>query len=342
MATAPRATWWRTAKLGPGSETLRATALANDTWVFVGYDTGAPRIYTILSDDFDDESPSFTTRTPSGTDPLNGVDHALAEAITVAVGDNGRVETSLDKGASWSNLVLAANPDLYDVVAVTGSTTALFVAVGDGAIWARTDAGSWSSRWLGAQLWRSVAYRSGVGWVAVGAGGNGTHSATAAASSFLAPYSIDTATLWDVEGNASYYLAGGTAGAVFRSATGLSGSWTQLTIDTTQNIGAIRKLGPDNDWALITYGGEIFVTANNGVTWSKSDYVIPDNVWSMSMGANMGSAVGTNGGIYYSANSVQADHVPVAAPTSGLAFSANADMAGDAVRRFATQFRSGR
>lgn len=342
MATAPRATWWRTSKLGPGAEVLRGTALAGDAWVFVGFNGSAPRIYTILSTDFAEDSPTFTARTPNGTDPLYGVAYISAENVVCAVGDGGRIELSFDKGASWGSFTLAANPDFRGVVGLSGSTTANFVAVGDGAIWGRNDAGTWSSRWLGSQLWHSVEYRAGAGWVAVGASGNATHSATAAASSFLAPYSVDTSTLWVVRGNDSYYLAGGTAGALFRSSTGLSGSWTQLTIDTTQSIGAIWKLGPDNDWALVTFTGEIFVSANNGATWSKSDYVITNNVWGISMGNNQGAGVGSNGGIYYSEQQAQADHVPVAAPASPLAFSENNDMGGDAVRRLATQFRSGR
>lgn len=339
MATAPRATWWRTSKLGPANEVLRGVALANDQWIFVGYDSGSPRIYTIPSASFGDVPASYTARTPNGTDPLYGVDYASAEDIACAVGDNGRIETTLNRGASWVSLSVSGSPDLRDVVAVTGSTTALMVAVGDSAIWGRDNTGVWTGRWGLSQYWYSVAYRSGVGWVTVGANGNGSHSATAANGSWLAPYSIDTSILHVVRGNSSYYIAGGTGGKIFRSTTGLSASWTRHQLDTSSDIGAITPLAADNVWALLTYTGEIFYSVNNGMTWTKQDYVISGDVWSMDVGNNMGGAVGDYGAIYYSDNQVQEDHIPVAAPTPPPAFTENDDMAGDAVARLSTQFR---
>lgn len=342
MPTAPIGTWWRTSKLLPATEVLRGVTSAATRWIFVGYDTGAPKIYTVENADFDVDPSTFTARTPNGPDPLYGTDYISGEDIAVAVGDNGRIETSSNKGDSWSSLTVATATDFRDVVGLTGSTTANMVAVGDGAIWGRNDVGSWSSRWLGSNFWQSVAYKSGSGWVAVGTDGWVTQSPTAASLSFITPYRFDTATLWCVAANASYFIAGGAGGKLWRSATGLSGTWAALTIDTTASIAAIAKLTTDNNWALIAFSGKSFTSTDNGLTWVANDAFIADNIWSMQAGLVRAGAVGTNGGIHYSASQTQEDPVAVAPPTSAPAFSANADMSGDAVRRLVTQFRSGR
>lgn len=334
-------TWWRNSKLLPSGEVLRGCCPASTQWVFVGEESSAPKIYTIASIDFDDLIPSFTSRTASGSDPLYAVDYILAEDVVCAVGDNGRIEISFNKGASWSGFALSGNPDMKDVVGVSGSSTANMVAVGDGRISGRDNVGVWTTRWTGSQLYYSVAYRSGVGWVAVGNAGKATHSATAANGSWLAPYTVDSATIWSIGGNDSFYLAGGSAGYVFRSATGLSGSWTRFQLDTSNDILAIAPVGADNQWAVITLFGEIFWSSDNGAHWTKGPYQLTGGlVLDLDAGPNRGGAVGSNGGIYNSNTIEQIDHVPVAAPTSEPAFVDNDDMAGDAVARLLTQFRS--
>jgi hypothetical protein len=339
MATAPIGTWWRTSKLTPANEVLRGVTAANTRWVFVGYDSGSPRIYTVQSNDFDNVAPTFTARTPNGSDPLYSVDWIATEDIACAVGDNGRIEISFNKGDSWSSLVLGGGKDMRDVVGLSGSATANMVAVGDGVISARSSGGGWTSRWTGVRFWRSVAYRSGVGWVAVGDGGYATQSPTADVSTFVTPYQAGLQTLYGVGGNASYYIAVGTEGKAYRSATGLSGSWTGFEVENGKTIYAIVPLTSDNNWAAIAVTGESYTSSDNGQTWTKNAYQIADSVYAMDAGPNRAGAVGANGGIYYSAAQTQEDPTAITPPAVEPAFGANSDMDGDAVRRLVGQFR---
>ena len=177
MATFDKGTWWRTQRLTTAAQVLRRLASATDRWVIVGEDSGSPLILTVETADFNDASPTFTARTPNGSDPLWDVAYIGTEDRVNAVGDNGRVEFSLDKGQTWSSLALPGGEDLRGIVGVSGDANSRFVAVGDGRVYGQNSSGVWSARWSGASSWLSVAHRATAGWVAVGTTGDGLYSA---------------------------------------------------------------------------------------------------------------------------------------------------------------------
>lgn len=335
-------TWWRLSRSGAGVETLRAAHTLGTQWAFVGSDAGAPLVYTVASDDLDLVSPTYTKRTPAGTDDLYGVGYASAENLTVAVGSNATVEESTNKGASWSQQNLAGNDLLLSVVGVTGSATALMVASGVDVIWGRDNAGVWTTRWTGSQIFNEIAYMSGQGWVAVGGNGKGTHSATAANGSFAAPFNITQAgaNLNSLASNSTYFVAVGNDGNAYRSLTGQNLSWSRFGIDPGTAFIAVIPTANNNKWAAITTAGAVWTSSDNGQTWTLQSTNALTGVQGGHGATNRSALVGTSSRVWVSNNQEQADHVPVATPAPPLAFSENDDMAGDAVRRLSTQFRS--
>jgi hypothetical protein len=343
MAVAKKGTWWRTSKLSPSAETLRGLAPAGTRWVFVGENTGSPRIYTVQTADFNSLSPTYTARTPNGTDPLWDVAYLSAEGIINAVGDNGRVERSSDLGDSWLSLTLSGSPDLKGMVGVTGEALSRFVAVGVNAIFGQANTGVWTSRWSGSQQWNSVAHNATVGWVAVGNNGYVTQSTTGANGSWLTKYQVGTEPLWEIDANANCFIAVGNDAKVYRSTTGLSGSWTQIAFPGRSNLRTVAHLG-SNRWGIVAFDGWNWTSDDDGLSWQTSTYIIDDDPKGIAAETDRAAVVGSSGGIYISFDQTQEDYVApdIETPSAPPAFTENDDMAGDAVRRLSTQFRSGR
>lgn len=340
MATAKLGTYWRTSKLEPSNEFLRGVASASTQWVFVGYQNVLPKIYTIGSSAFDTTPGVFTSRTPNGSDPLHAVDWIASEDLVFACGNNGRLEYSSDKGATWASFTVTDNPNLYGIVGVSGDANSNFIAVGVDAIWGRFSNGTWSRRWSLSQVFRDVAYLAGAGFVAVGDGGVVGQSPTGLIATWNGPYPLASTTLNTVAANNEIFMTGDSDGNVYRSETGLSGGWVQKSLVPGTAINAITSVPGTTRWAAISADGDIFTTEDNGVNWTQADYQIADQVRYAFAGALRAGAVGDNGAIYTSNESVQADHVPVEPEPVESAFAANDDMAGDAVRRLLSQFRS--
>lgn len=344
MATLEKGSWWRVSAVGAAADIYRATVIAPTRTIFVGENSGTPLIQTVDTADLALLAPTYTPRAPNGTDRLFGVAHISAENIVAAVGGNGRIEESTDQGLNWTSQTVALNPFLYDVVGVTGDATSRFVAVGVNKIWGQDNTGTWTERWTGSQQYFGVAWRSGAGWVAVGSSGNAAHSPTGAAASWTAPYSVHTVSLNKVRANTSYFLAVSSDGKVFRSTTGLAASWTDVSPVGGGNFVALAPMAADNDWALLDGVGDGFITDDNGATWTANRFATAYFPQGMAnTGANV-VASGNNGSAFVSFAQTQEDYVApvqeIQAPEA--AFIANADMAGDSVRRLVTQFRSGR
>lgn len=346
MATAAKGSWFKAMKTGPATETLSGVTLASTNVVFVGEDTAAPEIYTVPLSGIEDEPPTFTPRTPNGTDPLNDCAYVTTGNTVAAVGDSGRVEESTDLGLTWGSQVLSGSPDLNKVVAVDGDANSRFIAVGDQAIWGQDNVGTWSSRWTGVRFWFGVAYRSGVGWVAVGQVGNSTNSPTGLNGSWVAPFQITTsgANFRDLGANDDVFLAVADQGDVWRSATGASGTWVNRPITGGPALETIVPTASTGSWVAMSLTGEAWTTTDDGDTWAQTGVAIADNVQIVRPVGTYLVATGSNGGAYLSFDFVQDDYVAPATTAQDVppAFGANADMAGDAVRRIITQLRSGR
>lgn len=340
MTTLPPGAWWRSSRQGTLGQVITGAVIGPTRLIIVGEDSGSPIIYTALAADLRELTPTYSQETPAGSDPLRGVDYTADISEAVAVGDNGSVETSGNEGLSWSAQTLAGSPDLSDVVAVSGATSR-FVAVAPGEIWGRDAAGTWTTRWTGANTFYSVAYRAGAGWVASGLSGWTTQSPTAANGSFIAPYQIAPGDITRIRANNSYFIAVGDGGKIWRSATGLSGSWTDISLTETFNLDYISPTAADNGWAISSLN-RTWYSQDNGTTWVYAG----DRAYSVSpMTTNNDVTIaGSNafGWTWVSYEQFQADYFTTVTGDAPPAFSPNADMAGDAVRRLVTQFRSGR
>lgn len=344
MATLVKGSWWRVSYAGLSTTQLRACVIAPTRTVFVGVDGSAPWIQTVNTADLGDLAPTHTVRTAAGTDQFFGVDHIATEDIVAAVGNNGRIEESTDQGLNWTGINVTGNPLLYDVVGVTGDAASRFIAVGVNKIWGQDNVPAWTERWTGSQQWFGVAHRVGAGWVAVGNGGFASHSPTGAAASWTAPYSVHTVSLNKVRANASYFLAISSDGKIFRSTTGLSASWTDISFDGPGNLLAIAPMALDNSWAILDSVGNGWTTADNGDNWTANPVA---TVYPPQGIANTGTnavGCGTFGAAFVSFEQTQEDYVApdIELQAPPLAFAENDDMAGDAVRRLVTQLRSGR
>ena len=344
MPIAPKGTWYRTHRVGVAAETLRDVVRCVDRWVVVGENGSSPLILTVEDSVVTDVEPAFTTRSAGGSDVLWGIDYLIAQNLAVAVGDNGVVEESTDRGQTWSSSNLAGSPQLYAVVANPDLATSRFIAVGVDEIWGNSISTGWSQRWSGSQTWRSVAYRFGAGFVAVGDGGFAAHSPTGAAASWTAPYSMAISDLKCVAANQTYFLATDNSNFVYRSSTGLNGSWTILA--NLDGLGqAIFPLDSTLEWAATSITDFSAISNDDGATWTENDQarivepvVAGYHINDVILGA------GANGTVFFSEDQNQETYV---APeqeiqTPEASFLANADMSGDAVRRLVTQFRSGR
>jgi len=345
MAIVVKGTWWRESNIGAALSTYRAAVIGPNRAIVVGVESGTPAIATANTADLVLSPTVWTSRTPAGTDQLYGVDYAADIDEAVAVGVNAVIETSINQGLNWTGQNLAGAADLFDVVAASGAASR-FVAGGFGVIWGRTSGGAWSTRWTGSQQWYGVAYRPGTGWAAVGLSGFVTASPSAANGSFITPYVIGGGVfLASVRANDSIFLAVGSNGAVYRSANPISGSWADVSLGESVALVAVAPLAPDNTWAIADATGRLWLSADNGSTWTEISTVVAYPLAGLANSAVSALATGGNGSVYVTYDDDQPDYVPADTKGPGVvgpAFSANDDMAGDAVSRLITQFRSGR
>lgn len=346
MVTIAKGTWYRQLFEGASTDSYKAAAIASTRTIFVGQTFGGPIIGTIDTADLAEAVPTHTVRSANGSDQLYGCAHIATENVTVAVGNNGRIENSVDQGLNWTSQVVSLSPTLWDVVGVSGDQSR-FVAAAWNSIWVQNQSAVWSRNWQATQAWYGVAHLSAVGWVLVGANGYATHSPTALNGTFITPYQITTTHLNKIRANATHYMAVGNLGKVFTSTTGLSGSWTETSTGDTATLVAVAPLASANKWAAADIFGYTYYTDDNGATWAKMAIQISEyGTAALANGGTYALALGKPATIFVSYDQDQADYVEpsdVISPTEvGPAFSENDDMAGDGIRRLITQFRSGR
>lgn len=343
MVDLDKGSWYRRLRDAGSTYTSRGVTVAGPRWVIVGDNSGSPTIDTVETADLDQLAPTFTARTPNGSDQLNDVAYVATGNRVNACGLNGRLEFSTDQGQTWSSIVLAGAVDLWGIVAVDGDPLSRFIVAGTGQIHGQNSSGVYTTRYSGPRPWVDVAYRAGNGWVVISSDGYASQSADGSTGSFgtPAPHVVTTTPLVQIAANASYYIAVGNDGEVWRSATGLSGSWVELAPNIGIDLLAITPLAADNVWAAHDANNFIWLSTNNGASWARSDYFATGEVYRIWNETTYAMAVGQRGRVHLSFDDVQEDFVSTAVePVPPAAFGANADMAGDAVRRLIGQFRS--
>lgn len=338
MAVIPVGQQWRLQRLGAATELFFGVTVISNRWVFVGETNGAPYIVTAGRAGFVTDSPSFSIRVPAGSDILRAVDF-LSGTELVAVGDNSVVETSINNGTDWSSQNLSSSPaDLLAIVGTPSVTDPKLVAVGESIIWSRSAGGTWTLRDTTPKTWVGIGWKGG--WVAVSNDGYAIQSNDGL--TWGSQYQITTQAMRAVRANDNYFIAVGYNGSIFRSATGLSGSWTDYSIDTTHDFDSIAPIGATLKWCAITRQGHFYYSGDDGATWEQTanvnTYILRDIVFDPI--DKWGAACGNYDQCYASAEEEQVDHVPLDQPAPPPALTDNDDMAGDAVRRLVAQFRS--
>lgn len=343
MATAQKGTWWRRLYDDLAANVLRMAAIAPTRTILVGQNSTSPLILTIDTADIEQASPTVTPRTANGSDVLYGVAHIETENVTVAVGANGRIENSTDQGLNWTSQTVSLLPALWDVVGVSGDQSR-FVAAGHNSIWVQNQSAVWTRHWQGSQPWYGVAHKPSTGWCLVGPNGYVTTSPTALNGTFLTPFQITIYGLNKVKANSQMFMAVGGFGKIFRSETGASGSWNEVSLPGNPNLYNITPLDSDSTWAVIDTLGYIWYTENNGSTWTaieeRSLYYGASGL-TASSDYRYGLAMGGRANFHVTYDQEQADYVQPddVLQTAPPALNANDDMAGDAVGRLVTQFR---
>lgn len=340
MAIAARGEWWRLHRNDVGGQVLRGITNAATRWVLVGEVSGSPLIVTTETTDEQTNLPTFTSRTPGGTDPLNDVTYISSPPLVAACGDNGVIESSSDQGQNWTDITLSGTPDLYGITGFSGDATSRFITVGVNEIWGQNSGVTWSRRWSGSQTYRSVAHREVQGFVAVGDNGFAAHSPTGASGTWTAPYSMGIGHFLKIATNNSYFMAISDSGYLYRSTTGLSASWT-LVRNFGTTMASIVPILTIGSWVAFSQGFDAWITTDDGDTWTQ---ITPDLVREVTDAHSQGTRAmtcGPDGVALITYNDSQEDFVSTAVePAPPPAFSPNDDMAGDAVRRLVTQFRS--
>ena len=343
MVLVPKGTWWRESATDAVTKSYLGVAIASTRTMLVGNLSGGPLIAYINTANLGDLSPTVTQVATGHSDLLVSIDYIPTPGIdeAIAVGENGRVDWTLNQGLNWNSTILGI-ADLNDIAGVAPGATQ-WIAPGVNVIWGRDGFGTWTTRWTGTRPWSSVAYRASAGWVVVAQDGYATQSPTGLNGTFITPYQVAAVSFTRIRANSSYFIAIGLNGAIYRSATGLSGSWTDISIGGSSFLFGITPLAADNNWAISDLTGKSWYTSDNGTTWTENRAATPQPLNGLTNNTVYAVGAGGSGHVYVSFDQEQADFVTTAtAPVPPAAFSANDDMSGDAVRRLVTQFRSGR
>lgn len=342
MALLKKGTWWRLAYTGPLADNWAGVAVAAQRTILVGENVPNSLLSFIPGANLEDIPVPLFPISQSWGDGLTSIAYipTLGVDEMVLVGENGRYSWSVNQGANWNTAAFAGNPDMRDIAGVSGQPTQ-FVAVASNVVWGRDSLGTWSTRWTGTRPWGGVAYRAGAGWVVVGTDGYAMHSPSGLNGTFGTPYVVTTGAMGRVRANDSYFIATDTSAGIWRSSTGLSGSWTDISLGGSHVFLVAMPMAADNEWVVFDYTGQWWYTSDNGDNWTLGDLALDFGVIAVGVDATYAVCATLNGKIYVSYDLEQEDHTPVDAPAPDAAFGANDDMAGDAVRRLVTQFRSG-
>lgn len=347
MATLSVGEFWQRNRLPTGADIwdLRGAAhsIPLDLWAFVGDGkAGAGGILTIA--DIITGS-TFAEPASGGTDILRAV--AAGGSLFAAVGDNGEIVESSD-GVTWSlKQTLAGNPGLFGVEygrVDPGSPINTFVVVSrNSGIYYRNASANYVQTDSQVENWSSLAIK-GTTWIAVGGTLTtvGRYTKSADGVSWNAAKNQGTKRLEAIDASASFFMAAGEAGQIWRTVDG--SVWADKSIfGVLGSIWAIRSLGGSN-W-ICAADDKIYRSTDDGDNWTRVDPSISTKdglaLAVDSPTATEAALCTEDGEIWSSYDQTQEDHTPVDPPETSQSLTENTEFAGDTVGKLVSQFRSG-
>ena len=265
---------------------LADIAYNNNTFVAVGGANGK----VLTSPD----GSAWTVRNGNTVNSLSGI--AFGNNSFVAVGGNGSISSSNDNGVSWDQRVSSITSHLNDVA--FGNN--LFVAVGaGGVILTSSDGTTWASRTAGTSDLQGIAFGNNL-FVAVGA--SGTVLTSTNGIDWISQTSGVSYLLYSVAYGNGSYLAVGNFNGYLSSPTG--SSWTSHSSPTAGAFTA--AVFADGLFALASYTGLIYTSADSGATWIKRDTLNGNGFLGLAFGNNTLVGVGYGGAV------LQSDPFPAA------------------------------
>lgn len=318
---------------------------------------GSPSvILTATDDDLRETPPVWTPRADGGGSVHNAISVNTVLGIAIVVGDSNWVNESTD-GITWSGVQtspatgenLSAVAGGYNssgfpiphetAVAVSSTPGGKIFDRGLGGLWANADTGAVADELHG------VCYAPDLSgfddWLAVGTDGTNALVATSLdPSSLWTRYStVETAKLLSCARGNGLFMAGGLAGIVMTSPTGLTGTWTVRPTGGTDDIAAVNHLG-GSYWIATGNTGSIYISPDDGVSWSVSAAVGSEAVGgAVSDTTERTTLIASTNSGWTSFDETQADHTPVDPPTSEVVLSENTEYAAQAITRLVQQFR---
>lgn len=210
-----------------------------------------------------------------------------AEGLFVAVGENGWVMTTSD-GASWTAIKTEFNNDLYDVTYANGE----WVAIGE-ARWLVTspDAETWTQ--ISTDNLPSGHFGIGFGngtWVAVGYTGR-IWTSTNKVDWVDASPEGENENMNDVTFANGVFVATANSGEVRYSTD--AATWTTVALPTGAQVR--WPIYRDGLWLVVTSGGEVYGSTNNGVSWEERGQPTNLRLRGLAWGAGKWIGVGSAG-----------------------------------------------
>ncbi|HEV7678836.1 MAG TPA: YCF48-related protein [Candidatus Dormibacteraeota bacterium] len=194
-----------------------------------------------------------------------------ANVIGTAVGDNGRIMTTVDGCMHWTKRTSGTTNDLLGVSMLYGSGNGLRAfAVGQhGTILYTSDGTTWSAQTSGTTHDVRGVYSQGSG-IAYAVGEHGVLlNTTNAGGTWTAQSSGVTTRLNSVVFNGLTAFAVGEAGVILTTIDGGT-TWTAQTSGTTRELRAVSLTGSDIFNVMVVGDhGTLLTTTDGGTTWTS-------------------------------------------------------------------------
>lgn len=248
---------------------------------------------------------SWIPNTSTDTNTLRGV--ALGGAIFVAVGDNGGLFTSTVNPAAWTTW----NTWTKQTIPVLPATNlnavtygGIYLAAGaNGTVLTSSDAATWTAQSSGTSSDLYALANNGTGrYVAVGAGGTIIYSD--GGSTWVQANSQTANALYGVTYGGGEFVAVGAQGTVLTSVDGATWITKSVSGNPLLDLKGVTFGGGVNIFVAVGAGGTLVTSSDLGVTWVTQAPIPAGPALNAVTCGKQFVAVGDNGAIFTSLDSV--------------------------------------